>query len=519
VDARRLVTTLRSFAIWSVLLMVAAGLGPAAEAQSGRGRGTIRVAEPSELLNLDAQGQMGSARELYAFSQGLTRSTAAGEVVPALAESWRIAPDGKEYTFVLRRGVKFHNGDLVTAGDVKWSLERMMNPATKSRRFANLKSIDAVEVRDAGTVVVRLKAPAADFLAVLADSVILSPKSPTNPQGQITMPIGTGPFKVVSWGKDQGLKMEAFREYWEPGVPAVDALEVVVVPDAQARVAALKAGDVHAVYALPASEVAGLQGSTEVKAAFARAPRWWAYSFNLKSLRAPFDQADVRRAIALGVNKQAVRQLLTFGLGQVSNQFYGEGAFWHVGVPDPFAAPRVDEAKALLARKGIKPGQPITLIAPNTFDIDRAVLILEDQLRGLGFAPKTEISDWTAYSNRLKQGADWDMSAMAIAYKLDPSINFTFFDPSDAGAFYLGGGWNSPEFVKLLNDAKVSSDAQVRKGLYAKAYAMMQDQVVTILAVHDRPIWGYRTKLKNWEVGISDYCLADGGFCRATLEP
>jgi peptide/nickel transport system substrate-binding protein len=516
VHRRRIVSSFRLFATGALALAAAAGPAGSAEAQSARR--VIRVAEPSELLNLDCQGQMGSARELYAFCQGLTRATAAGEVVPALAESWRISPDGKEYTFRLRRNVKFHNGDPLTAGDVKWSLERMMNPATKSRRFANLKTIDGIEARDAATVVVRLKAPAADFLAVLADSVVLSPKSPVNAQGIITTPIGTGPFRVVSWAKDQGLKLEAFREYWEAGVPAVDGLEVVVIPDAQARAAALRAGDVHAVYAFPASEVPGLQGNAEVRAAFARAPRWWAYSFNLKTLRAPFDQVDVRRAIALGVNKPAVRQLLTFGLGQVSNQFYGEGSFWHVTVADPFAAPKVEEAKALLAKKGVPAGQPITLIAPNTFDIDRAVLILEDQLRALGFAPKTEISDWTAYSNRLKQGTDWDMSAMAIAFKLDPSINFTFFDPADAGAFYLGNGWNNPEFLKLLQDAKVSADPAARKALYARAYSMMQDHVVTILAVHDRPIWGYRTRLRNWEVGISDYCLADGGFCRATLE-
>lgn len=515
-NGRRIVSSLRCLVAGALALAgLLALMGPAAAQPARR---IIRVAEPSELLNLDCQGQMGSARELYAFCQGLTRATAAGEVVPALAESWRISPDGKEYTFRLRRNVKFHNGDPLTAGDVKWSLERMMNPATKSRRFANLKTIDAIEVRDAATLVVRLKGPAADFLAVLADSVVLSPKSAVNAQGIITTPIGTGPFRVASWAKDQGLKLDAFREYWEAGVPAVDGLEVVVIPDAQARVAALRAGDVHAVYAFPASEVAGLQGNAEVRAAFARAPRWWAYSFNLKGLRAPFDQVEVRRAIALGINKPAVRQLLTFGLGQVSNQFYGEGSFWHIPVADPFASPKVEEAKALLARKSVSAGQPITLIAPNTFDIDRAVLILEDQLRSLGFAPKTEISDWTAYSNRLKQGTDWDMSAMAIAFKLDPSINFTFFDPADAGAFYLGNGWNNPEFLKLLQDAKVTADAAARKALYAKAYAMMQDQVVTVLAVHDRPIWGYRTKLRNWEVGISDYCLADGGFCRAALE-
>lgn len=498
------------------LLLLAAALPPTPAHAQARGRGVIRVAEPSELLNLDAQGQMGSVRELYAFSQGLTRSTAAGEVVPALAESWRISADGREYVFRLRRGVRFHNGDALTAEDVRWSLQRMMDPKTKSRRYANLQTIEAVEVRDPQTVAVRLKRPAADFLAVLNDAVVLSPKSPMK-DGVVTMPVGTGPFRVVGWSRDQGLKMEAFRDYWEPGVPAVDGLDVVVIPDAQARVAALKAGDVHAIYALPASEVAGLAGNADVKPAFARAARWWAYSFNLKNLRAPLDQVEVRRAIALGVNKQAVRQLLTFGLGQVSNQFYGEGSFWHLAVPDPFATPRVEEAKALLARHGVKPGQPITLIAPNTFDIDRAVLILEDQLRALGLAPKTEVSDWTSYSNRLKQGADWDMSAMAIAFKLDPSINFTFFDPADGGAFYLGGGWNNPEFLKLLQDAKVSGDPAARKALYQKAYTMLQDHVVTILAAHDRPIWGYRTALRNWEVGVSDYCLADGGFCRATL--
>jgi peptide/nickel transport system substrate-binding protein len=312
--------------------------------------------------------------------------------------------------------------------------------------------------------------------------------------------------------------MEAFRDYWEPGVPAVDGLEVRVIPDAQARLAALRAGDVHAVYSFPASEVKTVQGDAQVGVAFARAPRWWAYSFNLKTLRPPFDKVEVRRAIALGVNKQAVQQLLTFGLGQVTNQFYGEGQFWHVDLPDPFATPKPAEARELLARGGVRAGQPITLIAPNTFDIDRAVLVLEDQLRTLGFAPKTEISDWTAYSNRLKQGSDWDMSAMAIAFKLDPSINFTFFDRSDGGAFYLGGGWDDRQFLGLLQEAKVAPDPQLRKGLYRRAYAMLQDQVITILAVHDRPIWGFRRELKNWEVGISDYCLADGGFCRATLD-
>jgi peptide/nickel transport system substrate-binding protein len=130
---RRLV--LLSAEVTALVVIAVLSLPPAGDAQAPRGR-VIRVAEPAELLNLDAQGQMGSARELYAFAQGLTRSTAAGEVVPALAESWKISPDGKEYVFKLRRGVKFHNGDPLTAADVKWSLERMIDPKTKSRRFA-----------------------------------------------------------------------------------------------------------------------------------------------------------------------------------------------------------------------------------------------------------------------------------------------------------------------------------------------------------------------------------------------
>jgi len=479
---------------------------------------TLIVAEPKLPLGIDPTGNTGDTRPISQYAEGLTTTNISAEVVPALAESWEISDDGIEYTFFLREGVLFHNGDPFTADDVIWSLERIMDPDNQSRRLSDMTdNIATIEAVDDLTLRITLQAPFAPFLGTLVDTFIVSPASEMDADGGITLPIATGPFKFVEWVPDDRLVLEKFEDYWRPGVPKVDRLEILVIPDETARVAALRAGDVDAIFGYPSAQVAAAATSPDINIAFNPAERWWAFQFNLDSLSAPFDNPNIRKAIAMAVDKNALVQLLKFGIANTTSEFYADGQFWNVGEDDPYATADPDGARALLAAEGAE-GLTVRLIAPNGFDFDRAVLVLAEQLKAAGFNPVVELSEWASFQERLEVGTDWDMSVMSVSFKLDPIRYFTFFEPGSTDSFWLGGGWQNDDFLSLLDEAATNPDPEARKALYQQAYALMTDEVPTILIMNDTEIWAYSTKLAGFTPSLGEYPSIDGGFALVSFE-
>src|SRR2546428_4053469 len=234
---RRLVFGMTALVALSVILS-----GPVLAAGPKRG-GTLRVAYGNEIAHLDFHTAPGYEMMWVAMNVGcgLINITPDGKFVPDAAESWQISSDGLLYTFKLRRNAVFHDGTKVDAAAVKFSIDRIMDPATKSGMRTFYASVHSVEVLDPHTVQIRLTQPYPFMLHMLARYrtrlVIYSPAATQKytvqdrKQGKPEAVVGCGPFRLVEWVKGSHLVMDRFDKYFEPGLPYLDRVVIRVIKD------------------------------------------------------------------------------------------------------------------------------------------------------------------------------------------------------------------------------------------------------------------------------------------------
>src|SRR5262245_13915146 len=228
----------------------------AALAQTPKRDGTLLVSYGNESAHLDFHTAPGYEMMWVAMNVGcgLVNITPDGKFVGDAAESWQSSADGLTHTFKLRKNVLFHDGTAVDAAAVKFNIERMMDPATKSGMRPFYEPVHSIEVLDPQTVQIRLKQPYVFFLHMLAayrtGLVLLSPASiqkftvDDRKQGKPGSIIGCGPFKFVEWVKGSHLLMERFDKYFQPGLPYLDKVIIRVIKDPVTEMAAFKAGEI-----------------------------------------------------------------------------------------------------------------------------------------------------------------------------------------------------------------------------------------------------------------------------------
>ncbi len=200
----------------------------------------LRIGISTSLVTLDPM--MTTTGDEYIYDNivfnGLTRMDETLAVKPDLAASWSHSPDVKTWTFKLRPGVKFHNGDTLVADDVVISFRRMLDPASTAPAKGRYQMISAVNAPDATTVVFQLSIPYGGLADVLTDRQVKI--VPRNALSQLTkVPIGTGPFKFVSYTPGDRLVLAKFNDYFEPGMPQVDGVELRIMPEMSGKIAAL----------------------------------------------------------------------------------------------------------------------------------------------------------------------------------------------------------------------------------------------------------------------------------------
>ena len=239
----------------SALLGAAVLLSSVALAAEPKRGGTLRVSYGNEIANLDFHTAPGYEMMWVAMNVGcsLVNITPDSKFVGDAAESWTTSSDGLLYTFKLRKGVLFHDGTPVDAASVKFNIERMKDPATKSGMRPFYEPVHSVEVLDPQTVQVRLKHPYAFFLHMISayrtGLILLSPASiqkftvDDRKQGKPGAIIGCGPFKFVEWAKGSHLAMERFDKYFQPGLPYLDKVITRVIKDPVTEMAAFNAGE------------------------------------------------------------------------------------------------------------------------------------------------------------------------------------------------------------------------------------------------------------------------------------
>ncbi len=284
---------------------------------------------------------------LYGLHDALVKPMPGKSMAPSLAESWSTSPDGRVYEFVLRKGIRFHNGDPVTAEDVKFSFERYKGIYARNLR----ERVAAVETPDPGRVRFRLKQPWPDFMTyygtITTGAGWIVPKKyveKVGEDGYKKLPVGAGPYRFVSFTPGVELVLEAFSPYWRK-TPSVKRLVFRVIPDPSTRVAALKRGEVDIAFSMIgelAEEVRRTPGLT-LKPVYP-STHWLSFPDQWDP-KSPWHDRRVRLAANLAIDRQAINEARTFGLSRITASIVPSTAdfYWPPPAPtyDPAAARRL----------------------------------------------------------------------------------------------------------------------------------------------------------------------------------
>jgi peptide/nickel transport system substrate-binding protein len=342
------------------LVAIAAALGSPADVAAGpEGQLTWGVhvsLAPTWFDPAETPGIITPYMVLYALHDALVKPMPGQPKAPGLAESWSVSKDGLVYEFVLRKGVRFHNGDPVTADDVKFSLERYRGASAKilKDRVAGVDTPDAQHVR------IRLKQPWPDFLTFYTGATgagwIVPRKyvEKVGDEGFKKAPVGAGPYKFVSFTPGVELVLEAFDQYWRKP-PSVKRLVFRVIPDETTRLAALKRGEVDIAYSIRGELAEELQRTPglALKPAVIQAP-FWVYFADQWDPKSPWHDRRVRLAASLAIDRPSINQALTLGHSLLSGSIIPVAFeyFWQPPVPTYDPA----RAKKLLAEAGYPSG-------------------------------------------------------------------------------------------------------------------------------------------------------------------
>ncbi|MBM3599059.1 MAG: ABC transporter substrate-binding protein [Alphaproteobacteria bacterium] len=396
--------------------------------------------------------------------EGLTAIDKDLRIGPSLAESWTVSPDGKTYIFKLRRGVTFHNGAAMEGADVASSLKRVLAKEIASPLSSRLAAVDAINAPDAATVEVKLKEPSAPLLTSLATIAIVPRGFETDKDSLQKQPIGTGPFKFGEWQPNSFIALTRHDKYWRQGMPKLATVKFNIVPESATRQVGITSGQYAMLPNIDPATALQLKGRPNVQL---QETLELAYTLiGLNTSKPPFDDARVRQAVNLAVNRQEIIQAALFGSGVPGGPLSPALKDWALDVKEyPCYAHSPAKAMELLKAAGHTQPIAVTLTVLPRQDVKDIAQVVQQQLNKAGFKVELKspelgqfIQDW--------RNSNFDMFASTNAGSPDPDDYFF-------RTFRTGGATNvfkysNTDIDGLLDRARAATDMGQRKTAYAQ---------------------------------------------------
>lgn len=420
------------------------------------------------------------------------------EIQPALAESWDVSDDGLTYTFNLREGVTFHDGTPFNAEAAKFSFERQMNEDHPYYEYGPWQYwgymdmgsiIDSINVVDEYTLEFQLQKREAAFLANLAMDFasIVSPAAVREYEDDfITNPVGTGPFKFVSWTKDDSIVLERYEEYWRRPAYA-DRLVLRVIPDATARYLALQNGEVDVIDFPSPEDLADMKADPDIKVLQQEGLNVGYLALNTD--KEPFDDVRVRRALNYAVDKDAIIRAVYGEAGVPAKNPLPPTMWSYNDEIDPYPYDP-ERARELLAEAGYANGFETDIWAmpvarPYNPDGRTVAEIIQAQWAEVGVQAEIVSYDWGTYLNRVDAG-DHETALLGWTGDNGDPDNFLWvllsIPAADAGGNIAF--WRNEEFNALIKEAKETADQDRRTELYEQAQVIFHDQAPWVPLAH-----------------------------------
>jgi peptide/nickel transport system substrate-binding protein len=388
---------------------------------------------------------------------------------PSLAESWETSEDGLTWTFTLREGVTFHDGSQFDSGDVVYSYSRIIDEElSNSYRFA---TVDSVEADGPNAVVLKLNAPTPNLLERIGafKGMAILPEGAAEELDLTTEAVGTGPFQLESSDASSTV-LTKFDDYWGGDV-SVDEVEFRYITEPAAALTALQNGEVQWTDNVPPQQIESLAGDDQVELATAPSADYWYMSMNYD--KAPFDNRDVRRAIATAIDREAVAEAAKFGAARANQTAIPEGNFFYYDYA-PFE-PDADAAKQLLEDAGVATPITMGLMVTDEFpETVTAAQVIASQLEPIGIDVDIQTEDFATWLDRQGQG-DYDAFLLGWLGNLDPAAYYQEQHITDGANNYQG--YSNPQVDELLLQGAAETDEDARKEIYDQAATIIVDDV------------------------------------------
>jgi peptide/nickel transport system substrate-binding protein len=442
----------------------------------------VTISRDEEMLKVDPQDHTSLVgddffRHIY---DKLVEWSPEGKIVPGLAESWEVSKDGLAWTFRLKKGVKFHNGESFTSQSVKVSIERLKDAKLAAANY--WKELDKVETPDDYTAIIRTQPPMGVMLSNLAHigGEMLPPKALADKGVELfKAPIGTGPYKFVEWVKNERFVMERWPDCWAPA--KIGKIIYRPIMEESSRVAAVRTGEIDIAENVSADQAKLLAG--ESKLSIQRTLTWDQMYLGLKCDEPPFNKKLARQALNYAVDREAmVNKILQ--MGRVAHYQVPKGLLGFRDVPAP-SVYDPQKAKAMLKESGYK-GEKVKFIGPQAWypkikEIEEALL---NQFTESGLNAELAIMEGTAFT-AARRGGNYHIYVTG-AGQTDPGFLLSLRVMGDL----FKSGYKNEELFRLITAGNQEVDQEKRRQIYEQTQQIMYDEAAPM-------IWLYQSENIN----------------------
>ena len=432
--------------------------------------GSVVYGMTQDLASLDphVDTDAGTRDVVFNLYEGLVKPTSDGGFIPAVASDYIISDDAKTYTFTLRDGITFHDGTPVTIEDVKYSIDRYAEIQGESSAFSSL--VDSVEVQDDKTLVVNLKESYSEFLPMMTIAII--PQSNEDPAGN---PIGTGPFKYVSYTPGQNLELEKYDGYWQEGVPSLDSVEFKFIADVDTAFVELQAGTIDILKYLTSAQAETLgddynivQGSMNL-----------VHAMYLNSAYEPLSKTEVRQALCYAVDRDAINNFIFGGKSHIigSHMIPAMSKYYELEAETVYSYDP-EKAKELLADAGYADGFDLEITVPSSYSqhVDSAQIIA-DELSQVGINVTLNQVEWSTWLQDVYKGGNFQATVIGFDGTLAPSDWLKKYVTDDAKNFMH---YSNTEYDDVFNTAYTTVDDDVKVENYKKAQMILAEDAAAV---------------------------------------
>ncbi len=411
----------------------------------------------------------GTKEVMFNVFEGLVKPTSNGDLIPAIADHYTLSEDRTSYTFTLRQGVQFHNGEPVETRDVVYSIERCADDSEGEPLIPALSAIQSITAED-NAVTITLDQPNTEFLSYLTLAIL-----PADYDQQDTAPVGTGPFRFVSRAAQDSIVLERFADYW--GTPAyLDRVTFKIMENADSIIVSLQSGAVDLFAHLSSTQAAQLEQDFNIEEGTMNLVQ----ALYLNNAAKPFNDIRVRQALCYAVDKQGIIDIAFAGYGSPigSSMYPAFGKYFDSSLTSHYI-PDLQKAKGLLAEAGYPDGFSMTITVPSNYQphIDTAQVIA-NQLAQIGVTAEIQLVEWGTWLSDVYAGRNFQSTVVGVdASNMTARALLERFTSTASNNFI---NYNNADYDALFTQALAAFDDGEQTAIYRRMEANLTENAANV---------------------------------------